>query len=162
MQLIMNRLEEEVRSLQMVQTYIVAGAGVKSVYTPEGRAIVDLPLLRDNETTDANTASGTIAAAQNNANTAAAAPPSFYQPIFDLHNSFRARHVSTPAFVWNSAMASSAAAYAAKCIWGHDATNSQYGENLYAYSLDNNQAQFQLSGLTTWWVLSRFKGLLRL
>lgn len=47
-------------------------------------------------------------------------------------------------------MAASAAAYASRCVWGHDTSNTGLGENLYAYSVDDNQAQFQLDGLNAW------------
>lgn len=76
--------------------------------------------------------------------------PSNYQGNLDLHNSYRALHVDTPALTWDDTVAASAAAYAAKCVWGHDSANSQYGENLYAYSAAIDQVQFQADGLKAW------------
>lgn len=63
--------------------------------------------------------------------TAVVAPPADYARNLQVHNSYRARHQNTPAMQWDNIVASSAQAYANKCIWGHDSANNAYGENLY-------------------------------
>jgi uncharacterized protein YkwD len=55
---------------------------------------------------------------------AAAVVPADFQANLNMHNSYRAKHIDTPALVWNDTVAASAAAYAAKCIWGHDPNNT--------------------------------------
>lgn len=85
--------------------------------------------------------------------TAIVTPPADYKANLDQHNAYRARHQSTPAMGWDDQVAASALAYAQKCIWAHDAANTAYGENLYAFSLysDAMRVQYQLDGLKAWY-----------
>jgi uncharacterized protein YkwD len=39
------------------------------------------------------------------------------QQALDVHNKYRARHVSTPSLEWDPSVADSARAYASRCIW---------------------------------------------
>jgi hypothetical protein len=69
------------------------------------------------------------------------------QPALDLHNLYRKRH-RAPALVWDRAVASTAAAWASRCAWGHDQANMRYGENLFIVS---GAAFNQSSGLEIWY-----------
>ena len=55
-------------------------------------------------------------------------PPSDATTILSLHNAARAKH-SAPALAWDTAAASSAASWVAKCNFQHSGS-SKYGENL--------------------------------
>lgn len=112
---------------------------------------MDLPFPRSlKNASDFNTTDSIHATDDTGYAASGTSPPAFYQANLDIHNSYRAKHKSTPPLVWDDTVASSAYSYASRCIWGHDSSNSQYGENLYAYSLDNNKAQFQATGLKAW------------
>lgn len=84
--------------------------------------------------------------------TAIVTPPADYKANLDLHNTYRVRHQDTPAMGWDDQVAASALAYAQKCIWAHDGTNTLYGENLYAFSRydDALRVEYQLNGLKAW------------
>lgn len=82
--------------------------------------------------------------------TAAAAVPATYGSITTKHNTYRATH-QAPALSWDTTVAASAAAYAVRCIWGHDSSNAAYGENLYA-STSTNQAGVLDAAITAWCV----------
>ncbi len=70
-----------------------------------------------------------------------------FQPSLDLHNAYRRRH-KAPALKWDAAVAATAAAWASRCIWGHDGANNKYGENLFILS----GAPFnQSSGVEIWY-----------
>jgi uncharacterized protein YkwD len=62
----------------------------------------------------------------------AADPPAQYSSILAQHNSYRSQH-QVPGLQWDALLASSAADYAASCVFEHDAA-SNAGENLYASS----------------------------
>jgi hypothetical protein len=58
--------------------------------------------------------------------------PAGYSDVLAQHNSFRAKH-QVPPLQWDAALADGAAAFAAGCVFDHDA-GSNAGENLYASS----------------------------
>eukprot|EP00775_Hariotina_reticulata_P005868 gene5868-6109_t len=79
---------------------------------------------------------------------AAGAAPSMYQGILDRHNVYRARHQAA-ALTWDEAMASSTAAYAARCTFAH--SNGPYGENIYMTSQMGNAAGALLAAVDAWY-----------
>lgn len=87
------------------------------------------------------------AAAEGRVSAQAAATPAL-QAVLTAHNIYRARH-SAPAMTWDDAAAAGAAAYAARCIWQHDANRGPYGENLFATSMKDENAA--LSQTTKAW-----------
>lgn len=102
---------------------VCAGIGRRSVKVSQGRAVKGVPLLHTNlsELQDPDHAREDTALIQ-----AITEPPAFYAPNLDRHNAYRAQHTSTPPLAWDDAVADSAAAYASRCIWGHD-PNNKYG-----------------------------------
>lgn len=122
-----------------------ACAGAKTFLVAGHEAVVGLPEARKNLTEMV-----ALITASQESFTIQAALSDLQQQNLDQHNYYRAKHVSTPLLEWDAAVEESARAYASRCIWGHDPANSNLGENLYAYSVDNDQAQFQLDGLKAW------------
>jgi hypothetical protein len=106
-----------------------AGAGRKSVKVPKGRAVKDIPILRMNGANDTNTTEpGGNTTYQGTALIQAITdPPAMYRANLDMHNTYRAKHADTPALAWDDTIADAAAAYASRCVWGHDPNNKQWG-----------------------------------
>lgn len=132
-------------------TELAPSAQLRAVAVPEGDAVVDLPYPRNlKNTSDLNSTDNFQASDDTGYGASGSQPPGFYQASLSIHNNYRSQHQNTPQMVWDDTVARSAGAYASRCIWGHDPNNKQYGENLYAYSLDNDKAKFQETGLKAW------------
>jgi hypothetical protein len=52
------------------------------------------------------------------------------QALLDRHNALRAKH-KAPPLSWGPDLATGAALWARRCIWGED-TSNKLGENIYA------------------------------
>jgi hypothetical protein len=74
---------------------------------------------------------------------------SLYQAIFDKHNYYRSLH-TTQGLTWSATLASNAANYAGRCVWGHDPNAAGQGENLYAMSGSASQATTLINALDAW------------
>lgn len=112
----------------------------------------DIPYLRMRGANDTNTTDpgGNMMLQGEAVIQAITDPPAMYRANLDMHNTYRAKHTNTPALAWDDVIADAAAAYASRCVWGHDSNNKQWGGNLFAYSLDGDKAQFQMAGLKAW------------
>jgi uncharacterized protein YkwD len=75
-------------------------------------------------------------------------PPADYSEVLSQHNSYRARH-QAPAMQWDGLLAGSAAAYAAQCVFEHDASASS-GENLYASAAISDTAASLRNAIRLW------------
>lgn len=127
----------------------VADAAVLQVAAPEWKVDMPVPQSLPSLDTDTPAQQAAAAAATEDIMVMAAAPPSTYQGVFDRHNYFRSWH-AVPVLSWSSTLATSAANYAAKCVWGHDPSNTNQGENLYAYSSTANPAQTLMDAINAW------------
>lgn len=115
---------------------------------PSVDAIVDIPTARSEADLFAACAAAAASGSAGDASVLQTVP-SQYQGIHNRHNYYRSLH-GTPALVWSTTLASSAANYAAKCQWGHDPNNQGQGENLYGYSATGNTAQSLLDAIKAW------------
>ena len=84
-----------------------------------GKAAADAPAE------DAAPTNGTNAA---DASAPVPPAPTGGESALALHNAARSRHVDTPPLTWSPAIAASASAHAARCVFSHSA--SSYGENI--------------------------------
>jgi uncharacterized protein YkwD len=74
--------------------------------------------------------------------------PAGYSEVLTQHNSYRAQH-QAPPMQWDGLLAESAAAYAARCVFQHDASASS-GENLYASAASTDTAASLRNAIRLW------------
>lgn len=72
-------------------------------------------------------------------------PPSLYQAMVDMHNSYRAKH-SALELLWDGLLASDIEEYASNC----NMTHASFGELMYATNRTDSPAAALKDAVTSW------------